>query len=128
MDLFEDLEFRVYFLFLLSLYIGLGLFGVLWISDEFDYERSIIFGFLGIPAVILLFTLVSFKENWWVETVKQFWSLVGVIIICFSWGVFLVLNAISSDNTAVVNLTVKEEKLSVAHKRGGFDWLYKQRW
>ena len=49
----EEAGFRIYCLILLSLYLAFGFYGVLWVSDEFDHERSLFYGVFAVPLAVL---------------------------------------------------------------------------
>ncbi len=126
--LWQDRGFRIYCFVLFSIYLGLGFYGTLWISDEFDMERSWFYGFFALPLAVLYFSQLWYRPHWWDCAPKKFWGLSILLAICFLWGNLLWINAVSGSQKAVVNITMDGAKYAITHRRGGFDWLYKPRW
>ncbi|MCX6130729.1 MAG: hypothetical protein NTX25_16930 [Proteobacteria bacterium] len=124
----QDRTIRLYFLGLLGLYCLIGFYGTLWVSDEFDRERSLFYAFAAIPGAIAFFIRVIARPHWLDDFPLSYWTAVILILTAFSWGNILWLNAVSSQENALVNVTLNEGVYAVTHQRGGFGWLYKPRW
>lgn len=120
--------FRLYCLFLLVLYLTTGMYGLFWISDEFDQERATFYAFFGVPFTLLFFAQIWYRKEWWLKNPVTFWSSVLVVVLTFSWGNLLWLNGISGSDRSVVNVTIRGAAYEITHRKGGLDWLYKPRW
>ena len=120
--------FFFYCIFILGIYIAGGFYGVLWISDEFDWERGLFFAFFCVPLAVAFYSQSFYKPEWFRESPLLFWLTVSILIASFGWGHFLWINAVSDLSKAVVNITLDGATYGFAHQRGGFDWLYRPRW
>ena len=125
---YEQKGFRLYLLFLLCIYLLTGAYGVLWVSDEFDYERSIFYGFFAVPFSLLFFAQTWYRPDWWKTNPVFFWSAILILTFSYLWGNLLWLNGISGAEEAVINVTMRGSAYEITHQRGGLDWLYKPRW
>lgn len=125
---YEQAGFRIYCLFLLCLYLFTGIYGVFWISDEFDYQRSLFYGFFAVPFTLLFFSQIWYRKEWWKRSPTIFWSWIIILVFSFSWGNFLWLNGISGSEKAIKSVTMRGSAYEITHRRGGLDWLYKPRW
>ncbi|SMF40807.1 hypothetical protein [Pseudobacteriovorax antillogorgiicola] len=125
---YEEAGFRIYCFVLLCLYLITGFYGVLWVSDEFDYERSLFYGFFAVPFSLLFYAQTWYRPRWWQTHPVSFWTTIIILLLSFSWGNFLWLNGISGSEKAVVNVTINDAAYEITHRRGGLDWLYKPRW
>lgn len=129
MTLFQrESGFRLYCLFLLLLFLATSLYGILWISDEFDAERMSFYGFFAIPALLLYFAQIYYRPSWWSQNPIIFWTYTLILICSFLWGHLLWLNGISGSQKSEVNITMHGAKYNLSYRRGGLDWLYKPRW
>ena len=125
---YEEPGFRLYCLFLFCLYLLTGAYGVFWISDEFDYERSLFYGVFAVPLAIYFFSQIWYKPTWWRDHPPSFWGIVLTLFLAFAWGNFLWLNGISGSDKAVKSVIMQGATYEITHRRGGLDWLYKPRW
>lgn len=109
-----------------------GLYGALRISDEFDHQRLYFYAFFAVPiGVIFLYGLLSFPTYWHAQKrLKNF--ILMCLFISYSWGNFLLLNAVSKSNPVVYSrlskTRVEQRSYRVAYRRGGLGWLYRMRW
>ena len=117
-----------YFLGLLGLYCLIGFYGTLWVSDEFDKERSLFYAFAAVPALIGFYIKIILKPYWLDDYPVSYWTSIILLICAFSWGNLLWLNAVSSQEKALVNVALNEGVYAITHQRGGLGWLYKPRW
>ena len=124
----EEPGFRLYCFVLFCLYLLSGMYGVFWISDEFDQERAMFYGFFAVPLCFYFLSQIWYRPQWWRLHPPSFWGLVITLILAFSWGNFLWLNGISGSERAVKSVTMHGSSYEITHRRGGFDWLYKPRW
>ena len=127
MDFLDDKEFRRFCLIMLFFYLSSGYFGAVWISDEFDTIRMLFFAFVAVPCFALFLGFTLFYQEWWKRWVKSFWALLCVIVLCASWGNFLLVNALGDNQETLVSQTLDDRAVSVAYYRGGFGWLYRRR-
>lgn len=108
-------------------YVFVALYGVIMYADLWDTERALTFSFIGLPSLCLFIVLFYFRPRWWATCPRIFllwWLLNGVLC---SWGVFMTLNALEDQETTPVVIEVGGSYLKVAHKRGAFGWLYRNR-
>ncbi len=119
---------ETYYFSLLALYTLFGFYGTLWISDEFDAERAIFYAFFAVPLALYVFVRRIRQPKWSEDRPESYWCGVVLILLTFGWGNFLLMNAISSHEKAVVNITLNNGVYAMTHQRGGFNWLYKPRW
>ena len=124
----QDRTIRNYFLGVLALYCVVGFYGTLWVSDEFDKERSLFYAFVAVPGLIAFFIRVLSRKDWLDEYPVSYWTCIILLLLSFSWGNLLWLNAVSSQEKALVNITLNEGVYAMTHQRGGLGWLYKPRW
>jgi hypothetical protein len=124
----NDRTIRNYFLILLGIFCIVGFYGTLWVSDEFDRERSLFYAFAGIPGLIAFYIRILLRPHWIEDFPASFWATVVTLILTFSWGNLLWLNAVSSDQKALVNVTLNGGVYAITHHRGGLGWMYKPRW
>lgn len=127
MDL-EDRFLRLYLYFVLAVYALVGLFGVAWISDEFDRIRMTMVAFVTVPAITLFCLLVWNKNHIWKSWPKTFWGLIAVIVLTLSWGHFVLLNAIGGDDQLLVSRSLRAMTFNVQEHRGLFGIIYSYRW
>lgn len=125
---YEEKGFRIYCLAMFILYLVTGFYGVLWVSDEFDYERSLFYGVFAVPFCILFFAQTWYNPNWWRTSPGLFWGAILVLGLSFAWGNLLWLNGISGSHKSIVNVTIHDATYAITHRRGGLNWLYKPRW
>ncbi len=128
MDVWKDQHIERYFMALFLAYCLTGFYGTIWVSDEFDQERSIFYSFMVVPGLILFLIKYTVQKHWPKDYPVSFWSAILVLMLAFSWGNFLLVNALSSRDRAVVNITLNEGVYAMTHLRGGLGWLYKPRW
>jgi hypothetical protein len=124
----QDRTIRHYFLGLLAFYCLIGFYGTLWVSDEFDRERSLFYAFIAMPGLIAFYIKVLVQKHWLEDYPVSFWTSIILLVLAFSWGNLLWLNAVSSQERAVVNVTLNEGVYAMTHQRGGLGWIYKPRW
>ncbi len=124
----QDRTIRNYFLGLLGTYCLIGFYGTLWVSDEFDRERSLFYAFAAVPGLIAFFIRNIVRPHWLDDFPVSYWTSVIILVLSFSWGNFLWLNAVSSQEKALVNITLNEGVYAMTHQRGGLGWIYKPRW
>ncbi len=124
----SDQQIERYFLALLALYTICGFYGTLWISDEFDAERALFYSFFGVPWALYVFIRAFVRPDWRVEHPVTFYGSILILVMSFSWGNLLALNAIAGSEKAVVNITLNQGVYAITQQRGGFNWLYKPRW
>ena len=122
----ENPWFRRYLLGVFVLYLILGVYGVSWISDEFDSERMNLFAYVSIPSASLYFLILALKKDWPLKHKNSFWSATSFVMIGFFWGHMLLLNSISAPHKTQIKLA--EASVGFAHERGGFGWIYRPRW
>lgn len=114
------------------LYCLTGGFGVLWISDEFDAERSLIFSYFAFPLGVLTATLwILEPRKFYSPPILLRWVLV-LLFFLFSWGNLLLLNALTDQKVQGVRVVYKDleqdRSMSLAWKKGGLGMLYRHRW
>lgn len=105
-----------------------GLYGALWISDEFDMLRLALVAFVGTPAIALFQALYHYVPYWgnrWPITHK---FVLLAILIPFTWGNVICLNAVGQEKSEHVNFTPIARTMPVKVARGAFGLLYKKRW
>ncbi|HYX38482.1 MAG TPA: hypothetical protein VE954_35720 [Oligoflexus sp.] len=124
----HDQSIRQYFLGLLGFYCVIGFYGTLWVSDEFDRERSLFYAFIAMPGLIAFYIKVLVQKHWLDDYPVSYWTSIILLVVSFSWGNLLWLNAVSSQEKALVNITLNEGVYAMTHQRGGLGWLYKPRW
>lgn len=123
-----DRSIRLYFLALLGLYCCFGFYGTLWVSDEFDRERSLFYAFVAVPCAIGFFIRIVARPQWALDFPVSHWTAVILLVVAFTWGNVLWLNAVSGQEKAQVNITLNGGVYALTHERGGLGWLYKPRW
>lgn len=124
----NDQQIERYFLGLLALYTLIGFYGTLWISDEFDGERAAFYAFFAIPWAIYFFLRAFFRPNWRIDHGTSYYLSALLLLLAFSWGNLLALNAVSGTQKALVNITMNSGVYAMTQQRGGLDWLYRPRW
>lgn len=117
----------------LALYNLLGCYGSVWISDEFDSERTAVFAFGLIPLSLFFFASWAAGTISWRRIPVVLGWVVGVQILIASWGQLLLANALLDPKPVTLNtVSVRESKekssLSFARKKGGLGWVYRLRW
>lgn len=127
-DLRAARSIETYYFGLLCLYALLGFYGTLWISDEFDAERTLFYAFFAVPLALYVGVRRVRQAHWREDRPESYWLCVAAVLLAFSWGNFLLLNAISAQEEALVNVTLNQGTYAMTHQRGGFDWLYRPRW
>jgi hypothetical protein len=128
MEALEEKGFRYFMFGSLSVYVILGFWGTVWIADEFDAERTMIVSYLGVPVVMLFYGLCLVTSGWWRRHPRAMVAMVLWMLATFGWGNVMLLNAIGSDQWEIVDIESHQHALDIAHKRGGFGWLYQERW
>lgn len=120
------------FLCAYGLYLLIGLYGALWVSDEFDWERGYFYAFFAVPlGVFWPYTLFLYPRYWQERPhFRQF--VLSLILVSFSWGGILLVNAVSGSKpvtyTRLTKSRVEQRSLAVAYRRGSLGWLYRVRW
>ncbi|MFK7823876.1 MAG: hypothetical protein AB8G05_06960 [Oligoflexales bacterium] len=120
------------FLCAYGIYLLIGIYGALWVSDEFDRERGIFYAFFALPLGIFWpYTLFLYPKYWQERPhFRQF--VLGLILVSFSWGGVLLVNAVSGSKpvtyTRLTKSRVEQRSLAVAYRRGSLGWLYRVRW
>ena len=109
-------------------YLATGFYGTLWVSDEFDEYRGIFYGIFALPFLTLYCSQIWYRPTWWKDNPLIFWTCTLVLCLAFSWGNAILLNAVSGNKKAVVNITMEGQKYAVTQRRGGLEWLYRPRW
>lgn len=116
----------------LFFYCLVGAYGALWISDEFDEARAMLFGFFAIPFAITFFTLCLMEPKRVFNSSKLIWWIYGVLFATFSWGHILMINALTSSKTQGVRVLYKDieqdRAMSLSLRKGGLGMLYRLRW
>ncbi|MBF0441765.1 MAG: hypothetical protein HQK54_07680 [Oligoflexales bacterium] len=128
MDLLKERRLRRFFYLYLTGYVLSGTYGALWISDEFDYERTLLYGFFAIPAFVIFAFINLNVPLFRLSYPRFFWGWVIAIFLSFLWGNVMLLNAAGGVEKTRVNLSLKEQAFEFSYKRGGFGWLYRFRW
>lgn len=128
MQLWEDRGFRIFCNLYFLIYIGASIYGVTWISDEFDRERTLFYACFAIPLVIIFYAVYIMIPQLRRQYPKSFYSAVIIIFLSFSWGNILLLNAVSGKKPEILNVTIADDAYYFDYKRGGFGILYRFRW
>ncbi len=110
----------------------LSLYGVFWVSDEFDAERQLFYGFFLLPGTFT-YGFFFFLSITWRRSddffLRLFWT---ALILGHTWGAFLTLNAVVPQESARVNTVYKTDAnkkvLTIGQTRGFFGHLYRARW
>ena len=118
---------RIYFAALFAIFVGTGSFGALWLSDEFDAARELIFG-VAIPSAVAYFASHYFIPGWRLERPIIHAVTAGGLLLTFAWGNVILLNAIGAEEPVVVALNVKESAMDMDRHRGAFGIIYRKRW
>lgn len=124
----QELSLQPILHLLLTMYCVLGLFGSIWISDEFDDYRAVAIVFVGIPALTFFHLLHKYAKGW-----NERWSiahkvLILAILIPFSWGQVLLLNAIGNGEEKKAHYSSIKQAVPVKVSKGPLGILYKKRW
>lgn len=115
---------------LLALYNIAGVYGALWISDEFDYERGYFFAFFAIPLGVG-FIAAHFMKLLPTRQSSLYRALLASQLIAFGWGNALLLNALGARAVAlneVSQVDAEKRHFIFARKQGVIGWLYRERW
>lgn len=128
MDIFKDKGFRYFSFAYLGCYILLSTLGALWISDEFDYIRGLLYGLI-VPAAIGFYFINGIIPDFRLQFPRTFYAYIVTLILTFGWGNLLLLNAIGrkSDKPIKISLAINETTVNYSYRRGGFGWLYRFR-
>ena len=127
MEALNDRGFRCFLFALLTIYITLGFFGTLWIADEFDSQRTMLTSYGGVPVAMLFYGLCMLTPDWWRSHPHSLIAMVVWLLATFGWGNAMLLNALGGDQWEIVDVEAHQHALDIAHKRGGFGWLYQER-
>jgi cytochrome bd-type quinol oxidase subunit 2 len=115
--------------FLMLLYVGAGVYGALWVTDDFDELRFTAMTFLGVPALALHVLLRIVWGAWQRRWKKSHAALLVTVAAAFALGHVAYLNAISAAPQVVKRTVSTGQRL--VHKdvrRGGLGLLHRQRW
>jgi hypothetical protein len=115
--------------FLMLLYAGAGVFGALWVTDDFDELRFAAMTFVGVPALALHILLRLVSGAWHRRWKKTYAALLLAVALAFALGHVAYLNAISAAPQVVKRTVSTGQRL--VHKdvrRGGLGLLHRQRW
>ena len=117
---------------LLILYIALSLYGAAWISDEFDYARTMLYGMVLIPVFVLYIGSLYYDSDWPGRYPVLYRTLLGGLVVGFLWGNLLLVNAFTGQSKEKVHFLFKEDttdrSMLAGRSRGGLGWLYRGRW
>lgn len=98
MDLWADDKFRRSSLVLFTIYILLGTFGVLWISDEFDSIRMSFYRHIGFPLALGFYCMTLLSPHWLLEKRRIVFSLMAIVSFSFLWGNLLLIDYFNGSN------------------------------
>ena len=114
------------------IYCCLGGYGAMWVSDSFDAERTLLYGFFAIPAAVAFFSLLLMEPSYVTRSRVVLSWVYGALLVLFSWGNVLLVNALTSSKPEKVKTVYKDLRkdraINLAMKRGGLGMLYRTRW
>ena len=99
MDIWADKNFRLSCLIFFTLYVCVGAFGVLWISDEFDSLRMSFYQHVGFPLALGFYCFIFLSPRILLEKRVLIFSLMTIISISFLWGHFLIFDFLNGNGT-----------------------------
>lgn len=128
MTLWQDSHFRTFFYLLFAIYTGAGLFGTLWVSDEFDAIRLTLVTYTTLPALCVF--LVGFIEDlsYWNKWPRLFWGSIATVVVTLVWSMVLLLNAFGGSQPLVLSHSFSAMTINSEAKRGAFGLIYQTRW
>ena len=126
MAILTNRSLRIYLASLLAAYILTSLYGVVWISDEFDQYRAWFMGYFALPTLAVYLLMLCYIKNWWLRHAPSFVTATAIVLLSFAWGNFLLLNNLSEAEPQRIKLAKAGPEFS--HQRGGFGWIYRTRW
>jgi hypothetical protein len=111
-------------------YVALGLYGGLWVLDDWTPERLVALSFAGVPWAVLHLAAGHFRPDWQSRWPRFRRFSLAVVLLLFAPGYALLVNALTAD-PGVVKRTVPFGGGDVAVRdvqRGGLGILYTTRW
>ena len=109
----------------LYLYCLSGLVGAVIISDSFEYLRSMLLGYIGIPLLFGTVIMHVLTPDWELSFPRLFRVVSISLVIMFTWGNLLILNATEQGKPEVVRVERNDQAINLLKYRGAFGWLYK---
>ena len=117
-------------MYMLWIFAGAGVFGALYISDEFDQERALFYGFFLIPTFIFFTYSYFLERSFWEERPALFRFCWGFLLFSFLWGNYLLLNSLVQQPVVIGKILrneITDHALMGAYKKGSLGHLYRFR-
>ena len=115
----------------LALFLLLGLYGSAWISDDWDVLRLQAMTYIGMPALVLYYWVMTVYPAYREEHDILFRVHILSLLIVFASGNYLLVNALTAGSDSLRrNVAVQNDKsvVTVATHKGGLGHLFTKRW
>lgn len=120
---------KIGFEFLLALYIAVGIYGVLWLTVDFDDFKIALITFLGLPLAIVYYALHFLYFGWEIKFPKYYRYYMASLALIFGLGHFLLINAYTTETPQFKrSVLINGKVMTLSMKRGGLGVIYAERW